>query len=65
MEGMWKESSAHTVRIFPRLRYACSRIVNRMIGNTASKKIIFRCVLLFTVVGDFVEENKTLKTMEY
>ncbi|KAI3445019.1 hypothetical protein Pfo_001684 [Paulownia fortunei] len=34
MEGMWKESSAHTVRIYPRFRYACSRILNCMLCNT-------------------------------
>ncbi|KAH6803508.1 DIS3-exonuclease-like protein [Perilla frutescens var. frutescens] len=31
MEDMWKECSAHTVRMYPRVRHACSRILNCML----------------------------------
>ncbi|KAL8062034.1 hypothetical protein ABFX02_02G120400 [Erythranthe guttata] len=37
IEDVWKESSAHTLRVYPRLRSACSRIFNRIFFfNTSS-----------------------------
>ncbi|XP_073155177.1 uncharacterized protein [Henckelia pumila] len=35
MEDIWRESSSHTGRIFPRLRYACSRILNCILCNNS------------------------------
>ncbi|KAM7472502.1 hypothetical protein LguiA_010685 [Lonicera macranthoides] len=34
MEDLLRESSVHTTRLYPRLRYACSRIINCMLCNT-------------------------------
>ncbi|KAL1561961.1 DIS3-exonuclease-like protein [Salvia divinorum] len=33
VEAMWKESSAHTLRLYPRLRYAFSRLINSMLSD--------------------------------
>ncbi|KAI3448901.1 hypothetical protein Pfo_005566 [Paulownia fortunei] len=34
MEDMWRETSGHTGRLYPRLRYACTRILNCVLCNT-------------------------------
>ncbi|PIN23739.1 hypothetical protein CDL12_03533 [Handroanthus impetiginosus] len=33
IEGIWKDSSVYTGRMYPRLRYACSRILNCMVSD--------------------------------
>ncbi|PIM99307.1 hypothetical protein CDL12_28191 [Handroanthus impetiginosus] len=33
MEGMWRETTVHANRIYPRLRYGCSRILNCLLCN--------------------------------
>ncbi|KAI5682108.1 hypothetical protein M9H77_03336 [Catharanthus roseus] len=34
LEDLWRESSVYGGRMYPRLRHACSRILNCMLCNT-------------------------------
>ncbi|KVI00667.1 hypothetical protein Ccrd_021070 [Cynara cardunculus var. scolymus] len=34
MEDLWRESSLYTNRMYPRLRYACSRVLDCMLCNS-------------------------------
>ncbi|KAI3510816.1 hypothetical protein L1887_17953 [Cichorium endivia] len=37
MEELWRESSLHTVRMYPRLRYAWSRVLDCLLCNSSTR----------------------------